>query len=269
MTEFVINNYTIVFKTYKNDLKYIKFNLLSLIKYLDFSNIYEIIFYVHDIVNDELLEIIREIKLDEYISFRVIKVHYDYHGYIKQMEIKCLCYKDCNTDYIVILDSDLLLTQTLNFDSLLSDGKIKWYYAHDNTLSNEYKVWNTAIEDSTLSKQYYHYLTNGHPFIFTKRSLLKANEHFKELHKCDYPEYMKKRCESNCISVGEDISNSFLKLVKVFGEYEYLGWWCHNYSDEFLFLDSNSNIRNTNYFIQHWSHGGITDDYLLQVKNHT
>lgn len=269
MTEVNIQKYTIILKTYKNDLKYIKFNLLSLIKYLDFSNIHEIILYVHDIVNNELLTIVKEINLDEYILFRIIPVHYDYHGYLKQMEVKCLCYKDCNTDYIVILDSDLLLTQNLNFNSLLFDGKIKWYYGDNKVISKEHKVWNTAIENSTLCKQYYHYLTNGYPFIFTKHSLLKANEHFKELHKCDYPDYIKKRCNENCISIGEDIGSSFFKLVKVFTEYEYLGWWCHNYSDDFLFLQDESNIRGTKYFIQHWSHGGITDDYLLQVKNHT
>jgi hypothetical protein len=42
--------FTIIYKTYKNDIEWLEYSLLSLKKYLDFSNIYEIIIYSHDIV---------------------------------------------------------------------------------------------------------------------------------------------------------------------------------------------------------------------------
>ena len=94
--------FTIVYKTYKNDLCWLRYSLLSLKKNLNTTNIQEIIIYTHDEALHETDELLTNVKLGEFIEYRIIPVHYDYHGYIKQQIIKCNCYKDSKTDYIII-----------------------------------------------------------------------------------------------------------------------------------------------------------------------
>ena len=179
------NKFTIVYKTYKNDLQWIKYSLLSLIKFLDFSNIYELIIYTHDVVYGDLIKILKNVEIDNYVKNKVIPVHYNYHGYIKQMVIKANSFKDCLSKYVVILDSDLFLRQYLNFKNFIrEDGKIQWKYSkiedNNNHLHQNFTVWKNAFESITLSKQNVHYMSNDVPYIFTRESLENASKKFIE-----------------------------------------------------------------------------------------
>ena len=80
---------TLVYKTYQNDLQWLKYSLLSVKKYL--SNYKYIIIYCHDVSCGPLNKIIEEVN----IKCRIIPVHYNFNGYIKQMTVKCECYGEC------------------------------------------------------------------------------------------------------------------------------------------------------------------------------
>jgi hypothetical protein len=260
--------FTIVYKTYAQDLHWLEYSLLSLQKFLNPENVLEIIIYFHDICYDNLIKIINNINLSNFINYRLIPVHYDYHGYIKQMVVKCKCYEDCNTKYIVILDCDLLLKEHLNLNYFIqNNGKIRWRYLkkEDDPDCVVFSVWKQAYEDSTLQKQNVHYMANGFPFIFTKESLKNANLKFIQMHRVDYHDYCKKRLLKYKSKVNANLTTcqAFDYLKNVFEEFEYLGFYCHNFSDDYIFISSNDFTDFKSFFIQNWSHGGITED----IKN--
>jgi hypothetical protein len=190
------------------------------------------------------------------------------------MVIKCCCYKDCVSKYIIILDSDLLLKQNLNFNSLIrEDGKIEWKYSriedNNHALEPVFIVWKKACEDSNLCPKKNHYMSNGVPFIFTRNSLVNASKKFIELHNCDYETYCYNRCH-NKINIEEPVTNIFNQLSEIFTEYEYLGFYCHHFSNDYIFtikpncqLTEEEKINSP--FIIMWSHGGITDEIKQKI----
>jgi hypothetical protein len=271
--------FTIVYKTYKNDLEWLKYSLLSLKKFLDPFNIYEIIIYTHDIAYLEVLQLLENIKLNNFISYRIFPIAYNYHGYIKQMVVKANCYIDVQTQYVILLDSDLILQKYLDVKSLIREnGKIEWKYLRIEDAPNNpvFKVWKKACEDSNKIPKNTHYMSNGFPFIFTRDSLEKAAHRFNEVHGCNYDTYCNKRCNDENIRVEESTNSIFNKLSTVFTEFEYLGFFCHYYSLDYIFTttpyckiefqDANKNNYDS-YFIQYWSHGSISNEILNKINN--
>ena len=75
--------YTIVYKTYEQDLKWLKYSLLSVDKFL--SGMKEVIIYYHDKCYDNIIQMLNSINLN--FKYRLIPVEYDINGYIKQMVV--------------------------------------------------------------------------------------------------------------------------------------------------------------------------------------
>ena len=274
---FDICKFSIIYKTYKNDLQWLEWSLLSLKKFLDPSNIYEVIIYCHDVIFSEVFNLLVRINFKHFINYRIIPVHYNYHGYIKQQQIKADCYKDIKTEYVLFLDSDLLLKKSLNCSSLIRvDGKIEWRYLRkeDDPNNEVFNVWKKAYEDSTKTPKTVHYMSNGFPFIFTRQSLECAANKFKNIHNCDYDRYCHNRCISENIRVEDQTTVVFNRLSRVFTEFEYLGYYCHNFSDDYVFIttpyclmDSQfQKERPDSYFIQYWSHGGLSSQIVQKIK---
>lgn len=268
--------FTIVYKTYKNDLKWLEYSLLSLQKYLIVTDILEIIIYTHNIANDQLTQMLGKIKLNDFIRFRIIPVHYNYHGYIKQMVIKANCFNDVQTNYIVILDSDLVLQKPLLFSNLLDgNGKINWYYLDKKDEDNVvFSVWKKAWEDQNKDSFNIYYMMNSFPFLFTKESLKNASEKFIEMHNCDYETYCYTRCHSLNVNVEAPVTQIFDVLSTIFEEFEYLGYYCHRFSNDYHFISyydeaKTNSLQNygRTYFKQYWSHGGITSEVDNDIVN--
>ena len=75
--------YTIVYKTYENDLEWLKYSLLSIDKFV--SGMKEVIIYYHDKCFDKLIYILNDLNIK--FDYRLIAVEYDINGYLKQMVI--------------------------------------------------------------------------------------------------------------------------------------------------------------------------------------
>jgi hypothetical protein len=262
--------YTIVYKTYQKDLRWLKYSLLSLKKFLTIDNVHEIIFFVHDIALLNLTQLLEELDMINFVNYRIIAIHYDYHGYLKQMVVKSNSFSECKTDYIVILDSDLILKRNMNFNVLVrDDGKIEWQYLkkESDPKHGGFNVWRNAVETTTKSKQEFHYMSRGVPFIFTKRSMEMACNKFIELHGKTYDEYCKEKCLDSKIPIVEGVGQHFNPISKIFTEYEFIGNCCHKYSEDYVFIPTDECIMLTqkkldtdNYFIVFWSHGGISTE---------
>ena len=269
--------FTLVYKTYRNDLEWLRYSLLSLQKFLKTENIFEIIIYTHDVVYGDVHRLLDDIEMTYFMNYRIIPVQYNYHGYVKQMVVKSNCYKDCKTEYVILLDSDLILKKKLNVESFIKqNGKIEWFYLEkENDPKNDvFTVWKKAVEDSTRVPQTIHYMSNGFPFIFTRKSLEDAANKFIEINGCDYEKYCGDRCYYEGINVSDRITTIFNKLSRIWTEFEYLGFYCHKYSADYIFTPTKhcrmkNQFRNSNtdaFFVQYWSHESLDDSLKNKIN---
>jgi hypothetical protein len=267
--------FTIVYKTYKNDLEWFKWSLLSLQKYLNKEDILEVLIYTHNIVENNVKNILTELNFYHFLPVRIFPIHYNYHGYIKQMVIKANCYKNINTPFIIILDSDVILKQYILFSSLLThDNKINWYYLDQKDENNiVFSVWKEAVEKSTHQEFNKYYMMTSFPFILTRSSMEKAATKFKELNNCDYEDYCYNQCHHSNIDVELSTTSQFDKLNKIFTEFEFIGFYCHTHSSDYNFICYHDAVKNNTlinygniYCKQFWSHGGLNDEIRNEIK---
>ena len=255
---------TIVYKTYLNDLPWLKYSLLSLKKYV--TNYKNINIYCHDEAYSQLCIMLEEIN----IECSIFKVHYDFHGYIKQMVVKCECYKDTDSKYIVILDSDNVFTDFFDISTLVNmDNKIEWLYLNknDDPSSVVWTVWKKSYEDMTYTQQDIHFMANGFPFIFTRESMENAANKFKEIHNMDYSEFCMKRLHNQNIQINNSILDKFPILATIFEEFECLGYYCKNYCPDYVFISNKNNTRKIwSKLKQYWSHGGINNEIKKELE---
>ena len=262
-------NITIVYKTYGNDLKWLKYSLISCNKYLKECDIYEIIIYFHDKCKVELLEILEEVKLE--FKFRIIPVTYYIHGYLSQQITKLTCYNDVQTDYILFIDSDTIFIKTVSPQLLFdADGKIKWYILRKkdcNSKLPDWSVWNNAVVTTTKGPMNIYFMANGFPFIVNKNHLKMLNTKFIEMHGANYLEYCVKECVRLKINMFVPTTQCFGNLSQVIEEFELMGWYCYNFhKDEYIFIDDPVRKENEkNYTKQYWSYGGLTDKIQQEI----
>ena len=263
-TLYKMNDITIMYKTYENDIEWLKYSLLSVRKYI--KGYKNIVIYCHDKALEKLHTMLKDIDM----SITVIPVTYDFHGYIKQMVVKCECYKDIHSKYIVIFDSDLLFTDYYDLNNLIgSNGKIQWLYSKKTATSvgPEWHVWKKSFEDMTKTPQDIHFMSNGFPFIFTRESLEKAAIAFQTLHNMSYSEFCISRLNNNNIKIHDKILDTFPILATIFEEFEWLGFYCKSSSLDYEFLNSNCSGREVHSKTkQYWSHGGLTLEIEREIK---
>jgi hypothetical protein len=188
---------------------------------------------------------------------------------MKQMVIKANCFKDVKTKYIAIIDCDNIFNVEFNIKDLIEpSGKIIWRYT--NTI-NEAKVWRESYENMTKTPQNIHYMANRFPFVFTTKSMSDAYTKFQEMHGVDYDTFCNNGCNKYNIRVEDPINGingRFLDLAKIFEEFEWLGYYCHNFSEDYIFISDKSIMSNKPCrLIQYWSHGGLTPDIKKQIED--
>jgi len=256
---------TIVYKTYRNDLRWLRYSLASLKKF--FKHPHKLLIYCHDECIPELEAMLAEGQTEA----RVIPVEYDIHGYLKQMVVKCMCWQDVDTEYVAIMDSDVILKKDVDFKSFWDGNKMKWYCLSRNPENNSEEVWG-VWQDSVLRmtgkpmNRYYMY--NAFPFLFKANDLKNAYHAFIKKNGLGYNEFCRNGLNEFGIIPSDSISGpngKFPWLAKVFEEFEYLGWYCENHSGNYKFIEGpNHDSMKTR--VQFWSHGGI-DGFEEHIKS--
>lgn len=259
--------FTIVYKTYLSDLKWLKYSLISVDKFV--KDIDEIIIYYHDVCYKELDEILQLITLK--YPFRLIPVNYDIHGYLKQMVVKCMAFKDVKTDYIVFIDSDIIFKEDFSPKNRISDdNKINWSILKKNSSNSsihEWRVWGPAVMKMTNEEMTTYYMYNGFPFIVRKDTLEKAYDKFVELHKMDYLSFCKFYLDKLNIIPSMPIigpTGKFIEMASIFEEFEYMGWFAQSFTNDYNFIIEQ---RDTCYCIQYWSHEGLNENTENTIKS--
>jgi hypothetical protein len=158
------------------------------------------------------------------------------------------------------VDSDNIFNAKLNVHELIyPSGIIPWYYLKDIPVDHPGRVWKKAYEDITKTRQDNFYMQNSFPFVFTTESLRLANYKFIELHGVNYDTFCKNKCNRLNIYISDKITNHFSDLASIFIDLEWLGFYCQNFSSDYIFIDDE--LRTTNKpLVQFWSHGGITQE---------
>lgn len=262
--------FTIVYKTCQSQLKWLYYSLVSLQKYLDPTNIFEIIIYVHDIVYTDVIRLLDKIYMNNFIKCRLIPIAYNYHGYLKEMVYRANCYKEVKTEYLIFLNSETLLQKSLSFNSLITkDRKIKWNYLkiEDDPTNKAFTSWKKAMEDSTLQPKTEDYKSNGFPFILTRQSLEDASNYFYTLHNSDYDIYCQKKCDNKQICVETPIADIYNDLYNIFSDIDFIGYYCRHYSNDYIFRPIHINKEKKSYFIQNFYHGEMDSKYIKQIND--
>ena len=262
--------YSIVYKTYENDLKWLKYSLLSLNKFLTDDN-YEIVIYYHDACKENLDNILSKINFKSEI--RLIPVTYDIHGYIKQMVVKCMCFMDIESDYIMIVDSDIIFNDYFSYNNMMTNGKINWFYLNRTKENNNdepwWSVWQDAVFGMTNQEMSKYYMHNAFPFLFKKETLEKAYDKFIEINGLSYNDFCKNKLALKSVNVYDKITGSdgkFKIMATVFEEFEYLGWFCDKFTNDYNFIEG-SNELNIKIKKQFWSHGGLSENIESEIHN--
>ena len=182
------------------------------------------------------------------ITCHVIPVKYDYHGYLKQMAVKANSFKDVKTTYTAIVESDIIFKHRFHINDLVAttNKKLQWTYWDNLPEDSEVKIWK------------------------------KASAKFQEMHGMDYDSWCAKGCKENNIAINAPLlgpNSMFSKITTIFEEFEWLGFFCHHFSNDYVFLPttathhwSHKNKNVSPHCVQFWSHGGITPEIEAQIK---
>lgn len=275
-------SFTIVYKTYQNDLLWINYSLQSINKFV--YDIDEIIIYYHNECKANLEQLLSIIQLK--FPLRIIPVIYDFHGYVKQMVVKSMCFQDVKTDYVVFVDSDVifdkpytpkikLINTEINTEiqnqieiKTQQENKIIWNIINKTETNKndcQWSVWEKSVENMTQKPMNIYYMANGFPFVMKTITLHDAYYKFIEIHNMDYNQFCKIHLDANNVKVYQSIFNVFTTCAKIFEEFEYLGWYAHNFTNDYIFTDDQS--KNTNNYKQYWSHGGITSQISSEINS--
>lgn len=237
-----------------------------------YAGSYKLLIYCHDEAFGDLLKLLEELGIEA----KAIPIHYDINGYLKQMVVKCMCWQDVDTEYVAIMDSDVILKDFVKFEDFFIDGKLTWYYlpkTEQNSSETLWGVWGDSVFRMTKEPMRIFYMYNAFPFVFKKKTLREAHSKFLALHNCDYNYFCGKGLRELKVSPKDPISGpsgKFPEMSKIFEEFEYLGWYCHNHSDDYKFIEgpNPSSLRTRN---QYWSHGGISgfEKEIIDILNKT
>jgi hypothetical protein len=200
-----LNYVTIVYTNDEDDLVNLEKSLLSLLMFVNLNDIHEIIIYIHNRIQNETYDLIERLKINHVISCKVIPLHYNFHGFLKQKVVGCNSYEISDTKYIALLDCNTLFTKSINFKNYIVDDKINW-------------------------DDLYKYDSNVKPFLFTKNSLHEASIYFKGVYNYTYEDFCQIKSDKFCF----DLFKPFPENCKnIFNGHNYLIDYCENYSSEY------------------------------------
>lgn len=188
------------------------------------------------------------------------------NGYIKQMVVKCMCFEHVNTEFVMYMDSDVIFSDYYSPTSIIENNRIKWFIQtrNEHNYNNDFwLVWEKSVEKMTGDKMTTFYMSNEFPFILKTETIKNAYDKFIEIHGVDYNTFCKNLLEEKGIDISDRILDKFIEMASIFEEFEYLGWYSNNFTNDYLFIEG----RNPQEFkSQFWSHGGLTEEIEIKIK---
>lgn len=223
---------TIFIKTYKNDLKWLKYCLMSIAKYAqDFKVV---------IVADEDCK--RDLDGWNLTREKVFYVKPSYEGYLYQQEVKLTAFRYVDTEYVLFMDCDCIFTDYVNLDSFLKDGKPTLLKTPYEDIP-EVMFWKTTTEDAIGFEVNFEYMR--------RNGLCYRTE--------------------TIMNLWDDFSIRFLPKLKIarnrqFSEFNLIGAYIEKYEENLY------NIVNTRDEIpyhpvkQFWSYSGLNKNDLKEIQ---
>jgi hypothetical protein len=223
---------TIFIKTYKNDLKWLKYCLMSIAKYAqDFKVV---------IVADEDCK--RDLDGWNLTREKVFYVKPSYEGYLYQQEVKLTAFMYVDTEYVLFMDCDCIFTDYVNLDSFLKDGKPTLLKTPYEDIP-EVMFWKTTTEDAIGFEVNFEYMR--------RNGLCYRTE--------------------TIMNLWDDFSIRFLPKLKIarnrqFSEFNLIGAYIEKYEENLY------NIVNTRDEIpyhpvkQFWSYSGLNKNDLKEIQ---
>jgi hypothetical protein len=223
---------TIFIKTYKNDLKWLKYCLMSIAKYAqDFKVV---------IVADEDCK--RDLDGWNLTREKVFYVKPSYEGYLYQQEVKLRAFIYVDTEYVLFMDCDCIFTDYVNLDSFLKDGKPTLLKTPYEDIP-EVMFWKTTTEDAIGFEVNFEYMR--------RNGLCYRTE--------------------TIMNLWGDFSIRFLPKLKIarnrqFSEFNLIGAYIEKYEENLY------NIVNTRDEIpyhpvkQFWSYSGLNKNDLKEIQ---
>jgi hypothetical protein len=170
-------------------------------------------------------------------------------GYLWQQYIKLNWFKLCDSDSVMVLDSDEMLCKPLTPDQLKHDGKWIWTYRSWNE-AEDAQFWKQST-DFILGKNTPHEAMCVTGFVLTKPATINLLNYI---------------CETHSISNFWELVTK--KRMGKFSEYNIYGSFIHMINHPEYYYNIKKDIPLHNSIIKKWSWGGITQEIHKNAMAH-
>jgi len=163
-------------------------------------------------------------------------------GYIQQQNDKLFCDQFCGSPYVLVLDSDCILTQELKPEDLFIEGKPVWLY---ESVPDGASPWPPIVQEALGFKPEFEFMRR-HPFLMPKDELVAFRQFMFNKHGEALNVWLKKR------------------PYRRFSEFNSFGAWCYNQRyNAFTWM---SPAEFPTYVKQFWSWGGLTQEIKNEIE---
>ena len=238
--------YSIFYRSYWQDFKWLKYSLESVKKYLnDYSEIV-IVVPPHDY--DILKEQMKDWDLPKGIVVYRDPNEFKGDGYLGQQLCKLHAFDFANYPYILFVDSDAIFTKSTDINHFIRNDKpcvIKTPYI---TLVGDVLVWKGITEKVVGFPVQYEYMRRL-PILYRRDTLRNLLRYFMETHGMTIEDYMK------------------LLTDRSFSEFNMMGAYTEKYeAGKYYFLNTEKEKLNDSVLKQYWSWGGLTPEIQTEIE---
>lgn len=207
------------------------------------------------------------------IRFRHLEVPQIVHncyngiGYLWMQSVKLNWHKFSDSDVILQIDSDCILTSTLTPEIYLSNNKYRWWV----------RPWSVAklaiVHRKPLNKflgcssKYEHMLFNG--WVLEKNTTIAFHEWVQKHHGCTWWEYLVYKTNNDWVGkiTDPDISSYIRGRPRGSSVYNAFGGFLEIYEDTKKYYEITTDSDIIPPIKQYWSWGGIQKKQIAEIRN--
>lgn len=162
--------------------------------------------------------------------------------YLGQQNDKLHSDNYCQAPYIMVMDSDCILTHELRPEDLFINGKPVWLYEH---LLVGASPWGPIVEEALGWHPEFEFMRR-HPFVFPRQALVDFRQFMLEKHGEEFHMWLKKR------------------PYRRFSEFNTFGAWAYRHGYDLFEWRQPSEFPT--WIKQFWSWGGITKEIEGEIE---